>query len=119
MGHRSHMILALAGAAALAGCATDDHYADSSYPRYQGGSYGAHGVGGTGADRLDPWLAGTRAGQKLVLVRFDRNHNGEIGSDRAWQANRWFRRFADTNRDLWITDREISLALQRIDAELR
>jgi len=120
MGDLSRFILALAGAAALAGSAiAADYRADDAYPHYRGGGYGPGGIGGTGAALLDPWLAGTRAGQRLVLARFDRNHNGEIGSDRAGQANRWFRRFADRDRDLWLTDREIAMALRQLDAELR
>ena len=113
-------ILAMAGAVAMATSATAaDRYADDGGPHYGGGAYGPSGIGGTGAARLDPWLGGTRAGQRLVLARFDHNHNGEIGSDRAAQANRWFRRFADRDRDLWLTDREIDMALRRLDADLR
>lgn len=104
---------------ALGGCAYDR--ADGGgegLPYYSGGSYGPNGVGGTGARALDPWLAGSSEGRALILARFDRNRNGEIGEDRAEEANRWFRRFADTNRDLRLTDREIKRGLERVGREL-
>jgi len=75
-------------------------------------------VGGQGAQHLDPWLSGTLPGQQLVLARFDRNYDGRIGWDRAGEANRWFRRFADRNRDMRLTDREINRGLAVIDREL-
>ena len=103
--------------ALVAGCATYDdrgYGGSDGYPSYQGGQYG-----GTGARDLDPWLGGSRAGQALVLARFDRNDNGEIGSDRAREANAWFRRYADRDHDLRLTDREIDAGLQRVARELR
>jgi len=108
--------------ALVAGCATYDdrgYGGSDGYPSYQGGQYGGTGVGGTGARDLDPWLGGSRAGQALVLARFDRNDNGEIGSDRAREANAWFRRYADRDHDLRLTDREIDAGLQRVARELR
>lgn len=107
------LLLMLGAAVLLAGCTTYDSPARGAIA-YYGGHYGSYGVGGTGARDLDPWLAGTAEGQRLVLVRFDRNYNGEIGSDRAGQANRWFRRFADRNHDYALTDAEISWGLAQI-----
>ena len=97
----------------------DYRYADGSYPVYVGGSYGEYGVGGDGAKRLDPWLNGTQPGQRLVLAFFDRNYNGRIGIDRAGEANRWFRRFADRDHDLRVSDAEINRGLVALDRKLR
>jgi hypothetical protein len=96
-----------------------DRGADGSYAVYEGGRYGEYGVGGGGADHLDPWLNGTQPGQRLVLAFFDRNANGRIGLDRADEANRWFRRFADRDHDLRVTDDEINRALIVLDRKLR
>jgi len=71
-------------------------------------------VGGTGATALDPWLAFTEEGQRLVLARFDHNGNGEIGERGAAEANAWFRRFADRNRDGRLTDREVEWGLEQL-----
>lgn len=110
---------------ALAGCAETDkriepgfRNADGSWPVYEGGNYGAPGIGGSGADDLDPWLSGTNPGQRLVLSRFDHNFNGRIGEDRARRANNWFRRYADRNHDLRIDDDEINRGLAALDAAL-
>jgi len=97
----------------------DYRYADGSYPVYSGGSYGEYGVGGDGARHLDPWLSGTQPGQRLVLAYFDRNYNGRIGMDRAGEANRWFRRFADRDHDLRVSDDEINRGLVALDRKLR
>lgn len=96
-----------------------DRRPDGSYPVYDGGRYGEYGVGGDGAKHLDPWLNGTQPGQRLILAFFDRNENGRIGIDRAGEANRWFRRFADRDHDLRVNDDEINRALIALDRKLR
>lgn len=96
-----------------------DRPADGSYAVYAGGRYGEYGVGGDGAKHLDPWLNGTQPGQRLILAFFDRNYNGRIGIDRAGEANRWFRRFADRDHDLRVTDDEINRGLVALDRKLR
>jgi hypothetical protein len=121
-----HFIFCLVGAwfSLVGGCASTtaqrDVFAtgfeDGSYPVYEGGQYG---VGGQGAAHLDPWLSGTQPGQRLILGFFDHNYNGRIGPDRAGEANRWFRRFADRNHDLRVTDNEIHRALIALDGKLR
>jgi len=125
------MIRDMLGCAALflllGGCASDMwgeqdpayRYIDGSYPVYAGGDYGQLGVGGEGASHLDPWLSGTEPGQRLILAEFDRNHDGRIGVDRAGEANRWFRRFADRNHDLRLTDAEINRGLIVAERKLR
>ena len=91
---------------------------DRNSPTYAGGAYGAQGVGGRGAEHLDPWLSGTEPGQRLVLAYFDHNENGKIGRDRAEEANAWFRRYADRNGDMKITDGEINRGLIALDRAL-
>jgi hypothetical protein len=116
----------VAGALLLSACATagsndlgpEYRYAGPDTPTYVGDRYDPEDVGGQGAQHLDPWLSGTLPGQQLVLARFDRNYDGRIGWDRAGEANRWFRRFADRNRDMRLTDREINRGLAVIDREL-
>ena len=109
----------LGAALALGACTYDSAYrGGEGYPYYAGGSYGQRGIGGTGASDLDPWLANTRAGNVLILARFDRNFNGEIGKGRAGEANRWFRRYADSNHDQRLTDAEIDAGLRGVMREL-
>lgn len=124
-----HLWVVLTGAllSMVAACTTPDAHRqgfydrapDGSYPVYNGGRYGEYGVGGDGAGHLDPWLNGTQQGQRLILGFFDRNYNGRIGIDRAGEANRWFRRFADRDHDLRVTDHEINRALIALDRKLR
>lgn len=83
--------------------------------RYQGGAYAgiepaAHFTG-TGAELLDPWLASTREGRRLVSTRFDARRDGRISAETAHHANLRFGRYADTDRDLQLTDEEIRRAL--------
>ncbi|HEV2746030.1 MAG TPA: hypothetical protein VGW34_01870 [Allosphingosinicella sp.] len=77
----------------------------------------AHGgrgrYGGEGGDALDPWLAQTRDGQDIVRMGFDEDNDGRVEGDTAERANSWFRRYADTNRDLRLTDEEIRVALRQ------
>lgn len=66
---------------------------------------------GAGGDLLDPWLACTREGQEVVRYGFDRHGDRRLGEGQADRANIWFRRHADTNRDMRLTDPEIKAAL--------
>jgi len=106
------LFLALGAAAALAGCATYDHgYGDY---RYEGDAYGRDGDGpfrGPGADLLDPWLSETEEGSRLVRMGWRGAEDGWLDEETAERANIWFRRYADTNRDLCLTDPEIRIAL--------
>jgi opacity protein-like surface antigen len=108
-------------ALAMSACETYDHdgprrghggyggydYVGGDYDR-QGNDCGA--FGGPGGDRLDPWLACTDEGQDLVRRMFAHGRNA-IGEDDADRANIWFRRHADTDRDMCLTDAEIKGAL--------
>ena len=107
-------------AAALGVAACQTYYDD------RGGPYGRYDYVGRDYDRLgndcgffqgkggrllDPWLACTREGQELVRYRFDGDDDRRVGRGTADRANIWFRRHADTNRDLRLTDAEIRAAL--------
>jgi hypothetical protein len=108
-------ILALAVAALLAGCTTyDDAYGDRGY-RYEGSAWASrHGGGplrGPGVDRLDPWLAETAEGSTIVRSGWRSARRGWVDERTAHRANVWFRRHADVDRDLCLTDDEIRSAL--------
>ena len=116
------LILALAGASALAGCATYDGYGrhdgsgyDYGRYRYEGSAWagprGRGGLRGPGVDILDPWLAGTEEGRRMVRAGWRSAARGRVDEATAERANRWFRRYADANRDLCLTDEEIRRAL--------
>jgi hypothetical protein len=115
---RSAMIVALlVTALGLAACET---YEEGMEPgpaayRYVGQDYQRLGnhcavFGGPGAPMLDPWLACTREGQDLVRYRYG-PRSGNLSPAMADRLNIWFRRNADTNHDLRLTDPEIKAAL--------
>ena len=62
---------------------------------------------GPGVAILDPWLAETREGVAIVTLGFSDAAEGEVSEDVAHRANIWFRRYADSDRDMRITDEEI------------
>ena len=107
-------VLALAAASALAGCATYDDYGSGRY-RYDGSAWATrHGGGplrGPGVDRLDPWLAETEEGWAILRAGWRRARRGWIDERTAERANVWFRRQADSDDDLCLTDEEIRAAL--------
>lgn len=115
-------LVPLAAAAALAaGCAHDPY---DSGP-YGSGPYGGYDYEGTqwagrphvgdlagpGVEILDPWLAGTAEGQAIVAAGFRAAATGFVDEETAHRANVWFRRYADTDGDLCLTDPEIRVAL--------
>jgi len=119
---RRAAIISAAGLAALgAGCAYDG---DGDRPRH-----GAHGpsydgaewaeargpyrgeLHGPGLATLDPWLRETPEGRAVVSLGFREAAEGYVSEDVAHRANIWFRRYADENRDMRITDPEIRTAL--------
>ena len=102
----------------MAACAT--YYGDDG----RGGGYGGYdyaggdfdrsgndcGVfGGSGGARLDPWLACTPEGQNIVRNGFSSGRR--LSARTATRANVWFRRYADSNRDMRLTDPEVRTAL--------
>jgi opacity protein-like surface antigen len=111
----------LATALGVSACAT---YYGEGYGR--GGGYGGYGYdgrdyqrlgndcgffAGSGGRRLDPWLACTREGQGIVRYGFDEDQDRRLTGKTADRANIWFRRHADTNRNMRLTDPEIRAAL--------
>jgi hypothetical protein len=109
--------------AAVSVAACETYYDESGYGRgryggydYAGGDYERLGndcgfFRGRGGQWLDPWLACTEEGQEIVRYGFDSGDNARIGRRTADRANIWFRRHADTNRDMRLTDPEIRAAL--------
>lgn len=108
---RAIHLLMLGGAALLAsGCAYNDYaYGGSEW----GGARQAYTgpLRGDGVETLDRWLANTREGRMIVTLGFGDAAEGEVSEDVAHRANIWFRRYADSNRDMRITDDEIRIAL--------
>ncbi|HEY7808785.1 MAG TPA: hypothetical protein VIA98_00215 [Allosphingosinicella sp.] len=116
---KSAVLTLFAAALGMAACAT---YYDEGYGRSGGGF---HYVGrdfdrpgndcgffaGSGGRALDPWLACTGEGQAIIRRTFDSDRDRRISTRTATRANIWFRRHADTNRDMRLTDREIRAAL--------
>lgn len=95
----------------LSACATwyDDYGYDYGDYRYHGEDYSGSG------DILDPWLADTDEGRAIVALGFA----GATDPATAHRANIWFRRYADSDRDMRLTDPEIRLALVQASREHR
>ncbi len=122
---RRSWLVAVAAMAATA-CAHDP-YGYGSYgafdtghydAQYSGGAwsgprvpYAGSGLEGPGVAVLDPWLLETAEGQTIIRAGFRGAQTGFIDEDTAHRINIWFRRYADSNRDLQLTDPEIRLAL--------
>ncbi len=66
---------------------------------------------GPGVEILDPWLLETREGRAIVTLGWNTAGEGVISEEVAHRANIWFRRYADHDRDMKITDPEIRNAL--------
>jgi hypothetical protein len=109
------LVLALAAGSALAGCATTYDDYDSGRYRYDGSAWaerrGGGGLRGPGVDILDPWLAETPEGRQIVRSGWRSARRGRVDVRTAERANIWFRRHADADRDLCLTDVEIRSAL--------
>lgn len=102
-------------ATGVTACAYYDDYALGG-PGWSGHSYGEYvyegpRFAGTTRDLLDPWLGLTAEGRRVVGLGFDPRGDGRISEQNARRANAWFRRFADHDRDLRLTDVEIRAAL--------
>ncbi len=85
-------------------------YHGSAYDR-NGWDEAAMRLQGPGADRLDPWLALTSEGRDILARGFNAGAGGYISDEMAERANVWFRRYADHDRDMRLTDEEIRTAL--------
>ena len=109
---RRHTILGLLTLAlGVSSCA---YYDDLGYSSNGYGGYAYQGDDFTARQgMLDPWLANTPEGLTIVTQGFAHDPRGRISAEAANRANVWFRRYADTNHDLRLTDEEIRIALVR------
>lgn len=99
----------------------DEHYyggfAAPRGPGYRGGQWAAPRLPyagpltGPGVAQLDDWLKETPEGRAIVTLGFRDAARGVISIATADRANIWFRHYADTDRDLVLTDAEIRTAL--------
>ena len=122
---RRRTLLTMLGLAGLSACAWgyDDYYNDpgrAPRPAYHGREWAAPRVArapfegaltGPGLAQLDDWLKDTPEGRAIVTLGFSDAAGGVISVETADRANIWFRRYADTNHDMTITDPEIRTAL--------
>jgi hypothetical protein len=116
---RQRFILSLlAGVAALGvtACAHDSYGRDGRHT-YGGGEWSGSrrayegDLHGPGLAILDPWLKETREGRAVVTLGFRDAARGLVSEEVAHRANAWFRRYADQDCDMRITDPEIRIAL--------
>ena len=125
---RRRTLLTLLALAAVSACAWgyDDYYnsphwnAGGPMPAYRGRAWAEPRpmrlpyegpLRGAGLAQLDDWLRDTPEGRAIVTLGFSDAANGVISVETADRANIWFRRYADTNHDMTITDPEIRIAL--------
>jgi hypothetical protein len=127
---RSGIVALLALALGVTSCAYYDDYAYGGGRfgdyRYDGMAYdpsrwdeAAMRLQGPGAGMLDPWLALTSEGRDILAAGFGARGNGFVSAETADRANIWFRRYADSNRDMRLTDAEIRTALAHSAVEAR
>ena len=103
-------------ALALGACAHGGYDRHGDYA-YDGSDWGATrmpyqgDLRGPGVEILDAWLRETREGRAIVTLGFSDAAEGFVSEDTAHRANIWFRRYADEDCDMRITDPEIRTAL--------
>ena len=114
---RRAILVSALGALALGACAHDPHYGRRGDLAYDGQHWRGTRMPyegelrGPGLAILDPWLRETREGQAIVTMGFMDAAEGFVSEDTAHRVNIWFRRYADENGDMRITDPEIRTAL--------
>lgn len=96
---RSALLIPFA-ALGLVACAHDGHHR-----AYEGA------LRGPGVANLDDWLKGTSEGRAVVTLGWREAARGYVSEDVSHRANIWFRRYADRDRDMIVTDEEIRTAL--------
>lgn len=103
------LLLAMLGGCTYHGSRPDLAYDGSQWagPRPMSGG----DLHGPGLEILDPWLRETVEGRTIVTLGFRDSALGFVSEDVAHRANIWFRRYADHDRDMKITDAEIRTAL--------
>ena len=103
------------GALSVGACATN--YSNRDAYAYAGQEWSGERepfdgeLEGPGVEILDDWLKETREGRTIVTLGFHDAAEGVVSEDVAHRANIWFRRYADQDRDMRITDPEIRTAL--------
>ena len=109
MNQRIAMAFFLA-AAGLGGCAAPQQrtYDGNAWANRQ--PYAGE-LNGPGVALLDPWLLETPEGRAIVTLGFRDAAGGHVSEDVAHRANIWFRRYADHDCDMRVTDPEIRTAL--------
>ena len=124
---RRRTLLTMFGLVGLSACAWgyDDYY---NAPGWQAGPPPAYGgrewvapramrapyegeLSGPGVAQLDDWLKETPEGRSIVTLGFTDAARGRISVETADRANLWFRHYADSDRDMILTDPEIRTAL--------
>jgi hypothetical protein len=85
-------------------------YHGAAYDR-SGLDQGSMRLQGPGSQMLDPWLALTQEGRDILARGFQAGRDGYVSEDVAHRAIIWFRRHADHDRDMRLTDEEIRIAL--------
>jgi hypothetical protein len=106
---RRSACLILLAALGLSACGQDRHHRVgfiSEPPAPHDGE-----LRGPGVAILDDWLKETREGRAVVTLGWSEAHAGFVSEDVAHRANIWFRRYADRDRDMIVTDEEIRTAL--------
>jgi hypothetical protein len=124
---RRRTLLTILALASVSACAWgyDDYYDSTGWSASPGPSYRGHewaapravrtpfegALTGPGLAQLDDWLKDTPEGRAIVTLGFSDAAGGVISEETADRANIWFRRYADSNHDMTITDPEIRTAL--------
>lgn len=120
---RRRALIATLAVSGLAGCTWGDHGHGGYGDTHGGYAYrGQHWapdarrpyqgeLRGPGVEILDDWLKDTAEGRAVVTLGFRDAGAGLVSEDVAHRANIWFRRYADQNRDMIVTDPEIRTAL--------
>jgi hypothetical protein len=76
-------------------------------------------LSGPGLAQLDDWLRDTPEGRAIVTLGFTDAARGVISAETADRANLWFRHYADSDRDMILTDPEIRTALVAASSRYR
>ena len=116
---RRHALLTVLALAGLSACSWgyDGDYGHGGYA-YRGHAWAAEDrrphrgeLTGPGVEILDDWLKETPEGRAIVTLGFREAGRGVVSEDVAHRANIWFRRYADSDRDMILSDPEIRTAL--------
>ncbi len=114
---RRHSLLAVMASLSACSWGYDGDYGHDGYA-YRGDAWAGDErrphrgeLTGPGVEVLDDWLKETAEGRAIVTLGFRDAGNGEVSEDVAHRANIWFRRYADGDRDMILTDPEIRTAL--------